>query len=82
MCYGIHGECAALSVLFLCSNLTVQQVDVFIFLFIQLCNTSIVILQPYALSLEIPLTFFAIHDSIFTDKDIFMYDYVNSLGRR
>lgn len=52
MCYGIHGECTALSVLFLCSNLTVQQVDVFIFLFIQLCNTSIVILQRHVLTVQ------------------------------
>ena len=45
LCYTIHDECVALSVWVLSSNLTVPQDDPFVFLFILLCNTSIVILH-------------------------------------
>ena len=45
LCYSIHGECVVLSVWFGCGNLTITQDDSFVSLFIQLCNTSIVILQ-------------------------------------
>ena len=55
LCYSIHGECVVLSVCGLCSNLTITRDDPFVFLFIRLCNKSIVILQRGAHQLLPPI---------------------------